>query len=51
MVQGAFLEPGQDRGLVARELDGELKHMRQWLELDSIDVSEGRWSGPRVFLV
>jgi uncharacterized protein YcaQ len=40
MVQGAFLEPGQDRGLVARELASELKHMRQWLELDSIDVSE-----------
>lgn len=40
MVQGAFLEPGQDAGPVAPELADELRELQAWLELDRIEVAE-----------
>jgi hypothetical protein len=40
IVQGAFLEPGQKARRVAPELAGELRQMRSWLELDTIEVRE-----------
>ena len=38
MVKGAFLEPGQNAGRVAPDLVSELRHMREWLELERIEV-------------
>ncbi len=40
LVQGAFLEPGQDGRRVAPELAGELREMQAWLELDRTEVAE-----------
>jgi uncharacterized protein YcaQ len=40
MVQSAFLETGQNAQRVVPELLGELHRMREWLELDRIEVSE-----------
>jgi len=40
MVQGAFLEPGQDARRVVLNLAGELRQIQAWLELDRIDVAE-----------
>jgi len=37
-VQGAFVEPGCDVGRVAVELAAELRHMADWLELESVVV-------------
>jgi uncharacterized protein YcaQ len=39
MVQGAFLEPGQDARNVVPELAGELREIQAWLELDAIEVA------------
>jgi uncharacterized protein YcaQ len=39
MVQSAFFEPGQDTRRVAHELAAELQHLREWLELDRIEVT------------
>jgi uncharacterized protein YcaQ len=39
MVQGAFVEPGQDARRVAPELAAELRRMREWLELDRVEVA------------
>jgi uncharacterized protein YcaQ len=39
MVQSAHLQHGQDRKRVAAELASELKQMKEWLELDSIEVA------------
>jgi uncharacterized protein YcaQ len=40
MVQGAFLEPGQDAQRVAPDLSAELRCMQAWLELDRTEVAE-----------
>jgi uncharacterized protein len=40
MVQGAFLEPGQDARRVASGLADELREMQAWLELDRTAVSD-----------
>jgi uncharacterized protein len=40
IVQGAFLEPGQNARRVAPDLACELREMQSWLELDGIDVKE-----------
>ena len=40
MVQSAFLERGAKSRRVAAELVRELRRMRDWLELDSIEVGE-----------
>jgi uncharacterized protein YcaQ len=40
LVQSAFLEPGQEARRVAPELIAELQHLREWLELDRIQVAE-----------
>jgi uncharacterized protein YcaQ len=39
MVQGAFLEPGQDARRVAPHLADELRCMQTWLSLDRIEVA------------
>ena len=39
MVQGAFLEKGQDGERVAAELADELRDMQTWLEMDRIEVA------------
>jgi uncharacterized protein len=39
VVQGAFLEPEQDARLVASNLADELRHMQEWLQLETIEVS------------
>lgn len=39
MVQGAFLERGQDARRVVPELAGELRHLQAWLGLDRIEVA------------
>ncbi|CAN5296418.1 winged helix-turn-helix domain-containing protein [soil metagenome] len=38
LVQGAFLEPGQDRDAVAGPLRAELQTMADWLQLDEVVV-------------
>lgn len=40
MVQSAFHEPGQDASYVAAELAEELRRLRQWLELDGIELAD-----------
>ena len=40
MVQGAFLEPGQDARRVVPELAAELREIQAWLELHRIEVAE-----------
>jgi uncharacterized protein YcaQ len=40
MVQSAFLEPGQNARRVAAALIDELHLMREWLELDRIEVAQ-----------
>src|SRR5262249_5677669 len=40
MAQSAFLEPGQDARRVVPNLTAELRQMRDWLELDRIEVGE-----------
>jgi uncharacterized protein YcaQ len=40
VVQGAFLEPGQDGARVAAALASELRDMGAWLELDRVEVAE-----------
>jgi uncharacterized protein YcaQ len=40
MVQGAHLQPGQIRKRVAAELATELKEMKEWLELERIEVAD-----------
>jgi len=40
MVQGAFVEPGQDARPIAPELAAELRHMAAWLGLDRTEVGE-----------
>jgi len=40
IVQGAFLEPGEDARRVAPNLACELREMQSWLELDRIEVNE-----------
>jgi uncharacterized protein len=39
MVQSAYIEPGQDRKHVARELAAELRQMQEWLQLDNLEVA------------
>lgn len=39
LVQGAFAEPGVDRGTVARALSGELTAMARWLDLSDVVVT------------
>jgi uncharacterized protein len=40
MVQGAFLEPGQDACRVVPGLTSELRQMQAWLQLDRIELAE-----------
>ena len=40
LVQGAFLEPGQNARRIAAELACELREMQSWLELDRTEVNE-----------
>ena len=39
VVQGAFLERGQNAGRVAPELARELNSLRTWLQLDAIEIA------------
>lgn len=40
LVQSAFLEPGQNAQRVAAHLADELRLMKEWLELDRIEVAK-----------
>jgi uncharacterized protein YcaQ len=40
MVQGAFVEPGQDARRVGPELAEEVRQMQTWLQLDRIEVAD-----------
>lgn len=40
MVQGAFVESGQNSEHVGAELAEELRHLKTWLELDNIEVAD-----------
>lgn len=48
MVQSAFLEPGQDARRVVPELASELRQMRNWLELDRLEVAARGDLAPRL---
>jgi hypothetical protein len=39
-VLGAYLEPGATRASVSRELAEELRDLADWLDLDTIDISD-----------
>jgi len=39
LVRGAFVEPGADAAVVARELAGELRELGTWLQVPDIEVA------------